>query len=185
VIGAVLAGGAARRMRGRSKAAALLRGRPLLSYPAAALASVCDRVAVLCKPATPLPDLPGTERWEEPEEPVHPLTAITHALERARAPVMVCAGDMPFVTPDACRSLLMAAGGGDAAAAVAIAGGVLQPAFGVYAPVALDALRASESSAGLTATVEALDPVRVAFPPRLVASVETPEELAQAESALG
>ena len=142
-------------------------------------------VAVLCKPATSLPELPGTERWEEPEEPVNPLTGITHALERAKQPVMVCAGNMPFVTPDACRSMLMAARGGDAAAAVAIAGGVLQPVFGVYAPLALDTLRSSDASAGLAATVEALDPVRVAFPPRLVASVETPEELAEAERALG
>jgi len=169
-------------MDGTSKPAALLRGRPLASYPAAALAAVCERVAVVCKPSTELPDLPGTERWDEPERPRHPLTGITHALERAEEPVIVCAADMPFVTPDACLSLLTAAGGGGAPAAVAIAGGVLQPVFGVYAPLALDTLRAADEGAALTATVEALDPIRVAVPPRLVASVNTPEELTAAEA---
>jgi molybdenum cofactor guanylyltransferase len=184
MIGAVLAGGAGRRMGG-SKASAVVAGRPLISYPLAALAAVCDRVAVVCKPATALPELTGVERWEEPDYPLHPLAGITHALERAREAVMVCAADMPFVTADACRSLLTAAGGGGGSpAAVAVAGGVLQPVFGVYAPVALDTLRAAHSDAALTATVEALDPVRVALPPQLVRSVDTPEELAEAEASL-
>lgn len=184
MIGAVLAGGAGRRMGG-SKASAVLAGRPLVSYPVAALASVCDRVAVVCKSTTRLPELPGVERWEEPDHPLHPLTGITHALERAEAPVIVCAGDMPFVTADACRSLLTAAGrAGGSPAAVAVAGGVLQPVFGVYAPVALRTLRAAESDAALTVAIEALDPVRVALPPQLVQSVDTPEELAEADASL-
>ena len=170
---------------GKPKAAALLGGRPLLSYPVAALAEVCAPVVVVCKPATNLPDIDGTERWEEPDEPRHPLTGIIHALERAGGPVLVCAADMPFVTADACHTLLQAAGSGHGApAVVAAAEGILQPVFGLYAPAALDELRAAEADAPLTATVEALDPVRVALPPALVRSLNTPDDLADAEALL-
>lgn len=155
-----------------------------MAWPLAAVAAVCDPVAVVCKAGTSLPELDGVERWDEPDEPRHPLTGIVHALEHAGGPVLVCAADMPFVTADACRSLLTAAGSGGAPAAVAVAGGVLQPVLGVYAPVALDALRAAEPDTPLTRTVEALDPVRVALPPALVRSVNTPEELAEAEQEL-
>jgi len=181
VTGAVLAGGAGRRLGRPSKPGAMLAGRPLLSYPLAALAAVCERVAVVCKDGTKLPDLEGAERWNEPDEPRHPLTGIVHALECARGPVLVCAADMPFVTPDACRTLLQGAGGGSSAAVVAAAAGVLQPVFGLYAPAALEHFRTSRPDAPLTATVEALDPVRIALPPGLVRSVNTPEELAEAE----
>jgi molybdenum cofactor guanylyltransferase len=181
VIGAVLAGGLGRRMKG-AKPSALLVGRPLVSYPAAALAGVCERVAIVCKPDTDLPEVPGTERWDEPEEPRHPLTGIVHALETAREPVLICGADMPFVTSDACRQLLMA--GGDSPVAVATAAGELQPVFGVYAPAALDQLRAAPDDAPLRRTVEGLEPARVALPPLLLRSVNTPEELAEAEAAL-
>jgi molybdopterin-guanine dinucleotide biosynthesis protein A len=181
VIGAVLAGGSGRRMDRSSKPAALLGGRPLVAYPLDALRAVCERVAVVCKAGTELPALSGAERWDEPDEPRHPLTGIVHALERAGGPVLVCAADMPFVTADACRTLLQAAGGGGSAAVVAASEGVLQPVFGLYAPAALESLRDAEPDAPLTATVEGLDPVRVALPPALVRSVNTPEELAEAE----
>jgi molybdopterin-guanine dinucleotide biosynthesis protein A len=185
VIGVVLAGGAGRRLRAPSKAAVELAGRPLVLYPVAALASVCERVAVVCKSSTELPSLDGVERWDEPELPQHPLVGISHALEQADEPVLVCAADMPFVTADACRTILAAAGArGGSNAAVAVAGGVLQPVFGVYAPLALDAFRAADRDAPLTATVGALEPVRVALPPALVRSVNTPEELAAAEAEL-
>jgi molybdenum cofactor guanylyltransferase len=184
-IGAVLAGGLGRRMGGRSKPAALLAGQPLVSYPAVALAAVCERVAVVCKPDTELPELPGTERWDEPPVPRHPVVGIVHALEQAGGPVLVCAADMPFVTADACRTLLQAAGSADGSPAVVAASeGRLQPVFGLYAPAALDALRAASPDAPLTATVEALHPLRVALPPALVRSVNTPEDLADAEALL-
>jgi len=115
--------------------------------------------------------------------PRHPLTGIVHALEHAGGePVLVCAADMPFVTADACRTLVAAPN--KALAVVAAADGVLQPTFGVYAPQALDTLRAAEPDASLTSTVERLEPTRVAFPMRLVQSVNTPEELAEAERQL-
>ena len=156
-----------------------MAGRPLAAYPASALGAVCDRVAIVCKRDTQLPELPGTERWEEPDEPRHPLTGIVHALVTAGGPVLVCAADMPFVTADACRTLLQAAG--SAPAVVAVSDGVLQPTLGLYAPAALEVLRAAAADAPLTRTVESLDPVRVALPAALVRSVNTPEDLAEAE----
>jgi molybdopterin-guanine dinucleotide biosynthesis protein A len=189
VIGALLAGGAGRRLEGRPKAAVTLAGRPLAAYPASALAEICELVALVCKPDTELPDLPGVERWDEPAEPRHPVTGIVHALERAREPVLVCAADMPFVTADACRSLVTspsAATAGDGpAAVVAIAGGVLQPTFGLYTAAALEPLREADPNGSLTAAVEALRPARVALPPALVRSVNTPDDLAAAEAELG
>jgi molybdopterin-guanine dinucleotide biosynthesis protein A len=183
VIGAVLAGGEGSRFGRRSKPEVLLAGRPLVSYPVAALRQVCERVAVVCKRGTSLPTLDGAERWDEPDMPRHPLTGIVHALERAGGePVLVCAADMPFVTADACRTLVSAPN--KALAVVAAADGVLQPTFGVYAHQALDTLRAAPENARLTDTVEQLDPTRVAFPARLIRGVNTPEELAEAERLL-
>src|SRR3954451_22762090 len=133
VIGAVLAGGSGRRLGSVSKAAVTVGERPLVSWPIAALASVCEQVAVVCKPETELPELAAAERWDEPEEPRHPLTGIVHALERAGGPVLVCAADMPFVTGDACRTLLAAAGAGGPAAGGGSGGGP-PPGPGAYSP---------------------------------------------------
>lgn len=182
MIGAVLAGGAGTRLGAPSKAGALLAGRPLVSYPVEALAAVCERVAVVCKRDTELPAVDGVERWDEPDSPRHPLTGIVYALEQAGEPVLVCAADMPFVTADACRSLLGTPH--RAVAVVAAAEGVLQPVFGIYMPDALPALLAAPADAPLTRTVEELDPARVALPARVVRSVNTPEELAEAERVL-
>ena len=169
---------------GGGKPARELAGRPLLAWPAAALAEPCDRVVVIAKADTELPGLPGVERWDEPEEPRHPLTGIVHALERARNAVLVCAADMPYVTADACRALIAASRKPRAPAAVAATERVLQPTFGVYMPAALARLRAADADVPLRAAVEALDPARVELPAAVVRSVNTPEDLAAAEAEL-
>jgi molybdopterin-guanine dinucleotide biosynthesis protein A len=178
MIGVVLAGGAGRRMGG-SKPGRTFDGRPLASYPAAALREVCERVAIVAKPGAELPQLEGVERWDdEPAEPRHPLTGIVHALERARGePVLVCAADMPFVTPHSLRTLAA-----HDTTAVAFAGERLQPVLGLYMPDALPALTQAEPDAPLTRTVEALAPVRVPLPAAEVRSIDTPEDLASAEA---
>lgn len=181
MIGVVLAGGAGRRIGG-AKAARTLAGRPLASYPAAALSAICERVAIVGKAGEGLPDLgPEVEVWDdEPAEPRHPLTGIVHALERAGGEaVLVCAADMPFVTPEALLTLAEAGEG-----AVAVTGGVLQPVLAFYPPAWLPALRAAAPDAPLTHTVEALDPIRVPAPAAAVRSVNTPEQLATAEAEL-
>jgi molybdopterin-guanine dinucleotide biosynthesis protein A len=170
-----------------AKPSAVLAGRPLVSYPLAALAEVCDRVAVVCKSSTELPALDGVERWDEPDEPQHPLTGIVHALETAGEPVLVCAADMPFITPDGLRTLLTPVHSGTGTSSpvvIATSQGELQPVVGVYAPAALDHLRAAPPDEPLTRTVEGLSPTRVALPPLILRNVNTPEELAEAEEAL-
>jgi molybdopterin-guanine dinucleotide biosynthesis protein A len=181
LIGAVLAGGRGSRLGQESKPAALLDGRPLVLYPLEALAAVCDRVAVVCKSNTRLPDLGPAERWDEPDEPQHPLAGIVHALERAQGePVLVCAADMPFVTAEACRSLIRAQP--KAQAIIAVSDSVLQPTFALYAPQALPTLKAAPPNTALTKAVEELNPTRVAFPAHLTQSINTPQDLADAQS---
>jgi molybdopterin-guanine dinucleotide biosynthesis protein A len=177
VIGVVLAGGSGRRIGG-GKPGRLLAGRPLVSYPAAALAAVCERVAIVAKPGTELPELPGVETWDdEPDEPRHPLTGIIHALERAAGePILVCAADMPFVTADGLRALARSA-----KTTIAISDGVLQPVLGLYTPDVLPVLRAAEPNTPLTRTIEALAPALMALAPDEVRSIDTNEELADAE----
>ena len=139
---------------------------------------------MVCKADTELPELPGTERWEEPDEPRHPLTGIVHALESAGGPVLVCAADMPFVTADACRTLMQAPGStpgrrGDRR------GRSCSPRSASTRPPRSTSCAGAPPGAPLTRTVEQLDPVRVALPAALVQSVNTPQELAEAEALLG
>jgi molybdenum cofactor guanylyltransferase len=182
VIGAILAGGRGRRIGG-GKPARELGGRPLVAWPAEALAEACDRVVVVAKRDVELPPLPGVERWDEPDAEHHPARGIAYALERAGEGVLVCAADMPFVTADACRALTEALG--DAPAAVAVAGGVMQPVLAAYAPAALAAFRAAPPDAALIRTVDSLGPVLVEVDPALARSVDTEEDLARAEAELG
>ena len=167
---------------GGAKATRMLCGRPLMDFPAEALAAVCERVAVICKPGTQLPAGGPWEVWDdEPLEPRHPAIGIAHALERASGPVMVCAGDMPFVTGAECAALMGAA----AAAVVASDEGGLQPLLGVYVPDAAPALRsAAARGEPLRAAVETLKPVRVELAAAALRSVNTPGELAAAEREL-
>src|SRR5438876_12330559 len=93
--GVVLAGGLGRRM-GAPRAAAVLAGAPLIAGPLGALRAACERVVVVAKRGTELPEL-GFERWDEPDEPRHPIAGIRHTLGRAAGPILVCAADVPFV----------------------------------------------------------------------------------------
>lgn len=193
-VGVVLAGGAGRRLRAggaaasagvvTSKGAVPLAGRPLVTYPLGALAGVCDRLAVVCKRETALPEIAPAERWDEPDEPRHPLIGIVHALERARSPVLVCAADMPFVTPDALRALLAAAGTPEPVAVVAATARGIEPVLAMYRPGALPDLRAAVPGEPLRATVAGLDPVRVPVAGDVARSVNTPVDLASAEAEL-
>jgi molybdopterin-guanine dinucleotide biosynthesis protein A len=181
VTGVVLAGGLGRRM-GAAKATAVLGGRPLIAYPLDALQAVCARVAIACKSDTELPDL-DAERWVEADEPRHPLAGITQALERAGEPVLVCAGDMPFVTAEVLRSVAAQLAAG-ATAAVAVCGGRLEPLLAAYAPAALAPLRAAPGDEPLRRAVESLAPVLVDVPRDVVFNVNSPAELAAAERRL-
>jgi molybdopterin-guanine dinucleotide biosynthesis protein A len=178
--GVVLAGGLGRRM-GAPKATAMLGGRPLIAYPLDALRAVCERVVVVAKRDTELP--PDLGRWDEPDDPRHPIAGITHALERARTPIVVCAADMPFVTPDVLRLIAADLRPGLKAAA-AFCEGRLEPLLAAYAPEALGGLAQAAPDEPLRRTVESLVPVLVDVPRDVVFNVNTPDDLAEAERRL-
>jgi molybdopterin-guanine dinucleotide biosynthesis protein A len=184
-IGVVLAGGAGRRIGG-AKAMAVLGGRPLVAYPLNALRAVLADVVVQAKPETALPELAGMTVWREPPRPRHPLFAIVHALERS-APrgVLVCAGDLPFVTPALVARLAEAPG--SEAAVVAAAGGRMHPLLALYRAEALAPLRDALQrypGGSVTTAVEALDPARLAAGATELMNINTPEDLGRAETLL-
>ena len=96
-VGAVIAGGRGSRLGG-GKALVELAGRPLISYPLAAVEAAGLRPLVVAKPGTELPPL-RCPVIREDLRPRHPLCGVLAALELAGpAPVVVVACDMPFVS---------------------------------------------------------------------------------------
>ncbi len=174
-IGAILAGGRGRRIGGE-KAVVELQGKPLICYPVEAVQQVLNRVAILAKTGTQLPRLSGVAVWIEPESPRHPLVGITQALALSGGrPVLVCAGDLPFVTPELIRRLVKA-DPGRAPAVVACSEARMQPLLGCYQPRALALLAdpAREGTGRLMDTVAAIEPVLL--------EVDDPEELFDVDS---
>jgi molybdopterin-guanine dinucleotide biosynthesis protein A len=147
-IGVILAGGLGRRLGG-AKAQVELRGRPLISYPLDALREALGDVVIVAKADTQLPSgLAGAPVSIEPSEPRHPLAGILHALDLAAGrPVLVCAGDMPFVTAE----LVIRIAGTDpvgAPAVVPICGDELQPLLALYLPAAASAFEVGAAGRG-------------------------------------
>ena len=178
MIAAVLAGGRSRRM-GSAKAAVLLGGRPLVAWPLAAAAEAGLEGVVVAKAASELPDV-GVPVWCEPAAPWHPLAGLVCALERAGAPVVALACDMPFV-PAALIGELAAAGG----TAAVRAGGRLFPFPGRYDLAALPVLSAAlRREAAATEALAALGPLEIAADERALAGINTPGELAEAERSM-
>jgi molybdopterin-guanine dinucleotide biosynthesis protein A len=139
-IGVILAGGVGRRIGG-SKAAVQLAGQPLITYPLDAVRTALGDVAVIAKADTQLPSLPGVTVWVEPDSPRHPVLGIIQALAVADGrSVVVCAVDLPFVTPELIYRLATA-DLGRSPAVVACRDTDVQPLLGCYAPRALHPLR--------------------------------------------
>jgi molybdopterin-guanine dinucleotide biosynthesis protein A len=185
-IGAILAGGSGRRIGGE-KSIVELQGKPLICYPVEAVQQVLSRVAILAKTGTRLPRLSGVAVWIEPESPRHPLVGITQALALAGGrPVLVCAGDLPFVTPELIRRLVKA-DPGRAPAVVACAEERMQPLLGCYQPRALELLSgaAREGTGRVVDVVAALEPVLLAVDdPEELFDVDSPDDLLQAAGML-
>lgn len=171
---AILAGGRGSRLGG-DKACVPLAGQPLIEWVLRAAAGLAP--VVVAKRSTVLPAL-DVPVWIEPDEPIHPLCGLVSALEHG--PVVAVACDQPFVT----RELLaeLAAGG----PAVPWTDGRYEPFPGRYDPCQLGVLRdALATEASLQATLRRLAPAKLEVDPRVVASVNTPAELAAAERELG
>src|SRR4051794_2687611 len=110
-LGAVLAGGRGSRLGGE-KASVKLAGRPLISYPLAAIEAAGLEPVVLAKPGEgPMPSRgslrtkevrkeprDGVRVVEAPPEPRHPLCGMVAALRLGRR-IAAVACDLPFVSP--------------------------------------------------------------------------------------
>ena len=185
-IGAVLAGGGGRRIGG-DKAMVELEGRPLLHYPLSVLRAVLDEVAVVAKQSTLLPSLDvEIAIWLDAEEPRHPLAGVVQALRCARGrPVVIVAGDMPFVTRGLVAALARERSRG-AVAVVPRAAGRLQPLCARYEPRALSALADCDFASPAGDVVAALDPRIVEWPDEEpFFTVNGPEDILQAAALLG
>jgi molybdenum cofactor guanylyltransferase len=183
---AVLAGGRGSRLGG-GKAAVELGGRPLISYPLAAIEATGLEAVVVTKPGEELPtgEVP---LLREPELPRHPLCGIVAALREGRAIVSV-ACDLPFVAPGLIQLLAAAR----EPLVVPTLEKRLQPLLGRYEPSLLpefeSALGREES---LTRTVESLEPrllaerelARFGDPCRLLFNVNDRDDLRRAEALL-
>jgi molybdenum cofactor guanylyltransferase len=183
-IGAILAGGAGRRIGG-SKATVKLRGRPMIEYPLAAVQGALADVVVIAKADTELPNLPGVTIWIEPTLPQHPLVGILHALALADGrEVLICAADMPFVSTELI-GLIAAADAGQALAVLAAQGGAMHPLLGRYLPEAAEQLGAAGPDVALREAVGALSPrlLEVEDPDELF-NVNAPDDLLQATAML-
>jgi molybdopterin-guanine dinucleotide biosynthesis protein A len=185
-VGAILAGGRGRRIGGQ-KATVELHGKPLICYPVEAVQQVLSRVAILAKTGTRLPSLSGVAVWIEPERPRHPLVGITQALALAGGrPVLICAGDLPFVTPELIRRLVKA-DPGRAPAVVACDHDRMQPLLGCYQPRALELLAgpARDGTGRVIDAVAAIDPVRLEVDdPDELFDVDSPDDLLMATAML-
>ncbi len=151
--GAVLAGGRGSRLGG-AKPTARLAGRPLISYPLAALAAAGLDAFVAAKLATELPPL-DVEVVAEPPGPTHPLAGIVAALRHAGGPVVVIGCDFPFVPPRLLAALAVAA----EPLVVPAPGGAAQPLVARWSPTLLPRLEgALDREEPLRRTVAALGP---------------------------
>jgi molybdopterin-guanine dinucleotide biosynthesis protein A len=185
-IGAVLAGGASRRM-GEPKALVELAGRPLIAHAVSSVIDAGLEPVVVAKADSAVPDL-GVPVLDEPAEPRHPLCGIVAALRYAETrPVVVIGCDMPFVPP----SLLGTFGRLADPVAVASIDGEIEPLLARYEPAVEPALMASlRAGTALREAVAALHPRLVGEgdlsaygdPNRIVLNVNSPEDLEIARS---
>jgi molybdopterin-guanine dinucleotide biosynthesis protein A len=187
-LGAVLAGGRGSRLGG-TKPAVELAGRPLISYPLAALGAAGIEAFVVAKADTDLPPL-GVAIVSEPPEPTHPLVGILAALRHAGRPLIVLGCDFPFAPPALLRALAEA----PEPLVVPAPGGDPQPLIARWSPELLPRLEdALADEEPLRRTVAALAPrllddtelARFGDPARAFFNVNTPADLREAERAVG
>ena len=184
-IGVILAGGVGRRIGG-SKAVVQLAGQPLITYPLEAVRTALGDVAVVAKADTQLPSLRGVTVWVEPDSPRHPVMGIIQALALAEGrSVVVCAVDLPFVTPELIYRLATA-DLGRSHAVVACRGEDVQPLLGCYAPRAIEPLRIGlPAEAPVRELVASLQPRMLEVgDPELLFNINSPEDLLHAAAIL-
>jgi molybdopterin-guanine dinucleotide biosynthesis protein A len=185
--GLVLAGGAGSRM-GADKAGLVVGGVPLAHRAATSLARVCGRVFASLRPGQErqwLGALPDVTAIEDTAADLGPVAGVLAAFARSPAAAwLVLAVDMPFVTAAMLGSLVAGRGPRwDAVAFRSDALGGADPLCALYEPAAGAeiARRAASGERSLrwmlaSMRVRLLDPPH----PSALASVNTPQDLAQA-----
>ena len=186
VIGAVLAGGASRRM-GEPKALVELAGKPLIAHALDAVADAGLDPIVVAKPDSPRAR-PRRARPRRAAEPQHPLCGIVAALRYAETRPSSCIGcDMPLVPPALIGTLARLA---DPVATVAI-DGEIEPLLARYEPAVEPALMASlRAGTALREAIAALHPRLITEsdlsaygdPNRIALNVNSPADLELARS---
>ncbi len=192
VTGVILAGGGATRFGGRPKGLETVGGSRIVDRVADALAPCCDSLLLVASAPDAGDWLPGVRAVGDPRPALGSLGGLHAALAHARAPVLVVAWDMPFVTPallGALRSL--AASGARAARPVHPDGGV-EPLCAYYAADCLhdverllDAGERRARALGDAVGAAALRGAALAAlgdPRVLLSSVNTPDDLAWARA---
>jgi molybdenum cofactor guanylyltransferase len=187
-LGAVLAGGRGSRIGG-DKALVELAGRPLISYPLAAVEAAGLEPLVVAKPESRLPKL-RCRTIREPARPLHPAVGIVAALRHAGERPLVAVGcDMPFVSP----ALLAWLASMPESVVVPSVGGRLHPFPGRYEGSARPALEETlRTGTAMHAALAAIRPqpaseadlARFGDPPRLCFNVNSPADLRRAERML-
>ncbi len=139
VEGAILAGGASRRM-GRDKATVEFEGRPMISRVADALAACLERVRVVLRPGSASPiDLPRIDDRLDVRAPASGLHAALSACRTTG--VLVAACDAPEIEPRLLLALLALAPTRDHIDAIVPLGADgHEPLLAVYRPSALPVL---------------------------------------------
>ena len=165
---------------GGGKLAAGLAGKPLARHAADRLAGLpFTRLIAVCSCTTP--DLPGFERIEltPADAPLSRSIAIGIAALDDEAAAMIALADMPLV-PAAHYAGLLASFNGDAIASKVGAVVMVPAVFGSGHFKALQHLAGDRGAGGLLrdAPTLVLDPV-------LALDVDTPDDLARAERAIG
>ena len=136
LLGAILAGGEGRRLGGRVKPLLELEGRTILEKTIEVLSEVCQRVVIVAKESSWL-DKQSIPVLLDESEIRAPLFGIQAALrEGAGNPVLVVAGDMPFLESGLLSSIASHVPPRDAA--LPRLEGLNQPTCAVYGARCLD-----------------------------------------------
>lgn len=178
VVGAVLCGGASRRM-GTPKPGVRWRGTPMANLVAGALVDggCTEVVAVGGDPSVVAPLGLRLVADEMPGE--GPLPAVAVALRHAGGvPVLVVSCDVPQLTPVTVRRLL--AGAGRGCAVTVATTDRIEPLCAVWHPAALPIVAAAVEAGGrsIRDVVRRLDACLVAVPPADLRNVNTPDDVA-------
>ena len=192
-IGALLAGGAARRFGGTPKGLALVDGERIADRALAALAASTDEQIVIANDPHAAKWFPNRLIVPDEVRGLGPLSGLCSALRAAKsdaAGILVVAWDMPFVTSELlCALRETGEAGASAVVPVAVDGGPASPLCAYYATESLATCerllehgeRRAASLAESLASARVLAGAALAKlgdPARLLRSIDTPDDLA-------